>query len=128
MNETSNIGSRARLKNVSSIGRMKHGGKHRCLAGIVAVAAMSAACTASPPSASAPAAPGSAATRVALAAVRMPVGYVPRPTGTVGCGRRDEEASLRRGNSLRGGGPQLAEPMSLFTASRPPVSAAMSTA
>ncbi len=64
MNETSNIGSRARLKNVSSIGRMKHGGKHRCLAGIVAVAAMSAACTASPPSASAPAAPGSAATRV----------------------------------------------------------------
>ena len=77
MNETSNIGSRARLKNVSSIGRMKHGGKHRCLAGIMAVAAMSAACTASPPSASTPAAPGSAATRVALAAVRMPVGYVP---------------------------------------------------
>ena len=57
----------ARLKNVASIGQMKPGGKHRRLAGIVAVAALTAGCTASPPAAQPPNAPGSAETPAAQA-------------------------------------------------------------
>ena len=50
---------RVRLKNVSSIGRkLKPGGVHRRLPGFLAVAALTAACTALPPSAEPPASPG----------------------------------------------------------------------
>lgn len=48
-----------------SIGQMKPSGKHRLLAGIVALAGVTAACTASPPAASPPAGPGSRATPAA---------------------------------------------------------------
>src|SRR5215472_13088274 len=79
------LAPQTRLNDVNGIGQMKHGSSgrrlinRRRLAGIVAVGAVTAACTASPPAASAPAASSPAASSPAadIACTTVPTARVP---------------------------------------------------